>query len=333
VFLAVYSVSAKTQIAHGLPMESHIFKDFDAFAASVRGVEATMMLQNPIRRAWAVDEVALPEISVQFGRLGSGNIVEGQGSRDGYLIYLPLTGECEYSANGVVLGKRSFAIFEPACDFCFSTEFAHDWCTIFVPSSMFARRDDLETPPSRANGFACRATREDCNLAHQFRSLVGQTMTAAANCDQFERTRAARFVEEELLNVASVVVGQSLAGEPHREGRPPRPREVIIRRCKEFLDQHDDEHVLVGQMADAADVSERTLRRAFTEYYGISPVRYLHLRQFHQVHRALRDADHEATTVTKILVQHGVWSFGRFASQYRQLFGKLPMQTLKTRTR
>ena len=314
-------------------MQSRIFKDFDAFAASVKGIEATMMLQHPARRAWAVDEVSLPEISVQIGRLGSGNIVEGQGSPDGYLIYLPLTDECEYSANGVDLSKRSFAIFEPGCDFCFSTKFEHDWCTIFVPSYKFVCGDDLETPPSRANGFTCRATREDCSLAHQFRSLVGQTMTAAANCDQFERTRAARFVEEELLNVASVVVGNSLASRHHREGRPPCPRDVIIRRCKEFLDQCEDEPVLLKQMADAADVSERTLRRVFTEYYGVSPVRYLHLRQLHQVHHALREADHEATTVTKILVQNGVWSFGRFASQYRQLFGERPLQTLQTRTR
>ncbi len=163
-------------------MRTHVFQDFDAFAASVRGVEAVMMLQNRSRRFWAVETVVLPEISVQFGRLGSGNIIEGQGSPDGYLIYLPLTDACAYSANGIVLGKGSFAIFEPGCDFAFSTKFEHNWCTIFVPSHKFARVGDLVAPSSGAKKSACRVTCEDRRVANRFRTLVGQTITAAANC-------------------------------------------------------------------------------------------------------------------------------------------------------
>jgi AraC family ethanolamine operon transcriptional activator len=309
-------------------MRAHVFDDFDAFADSVRGVEAVMMLQNPIRRSWAVDEVVLPEISVQFGRLGSGNIVEGQGSPDGYLIYLPLTDACAYSANGIVLGKGCFAIFEPGCDFCFSTKFEHDWCTIFVPSHKFTHGGDLESPSSGTKKSACRVTREGRRVANQFRTLVGQTMTAAANCSQFEPARAARFVEEELLKVASAVVGQPLAGQRHQGGRPPCPREEIIRRCKELLGQHECEPILMKDMAVAADVSERTLRRAFTDYYGVGPVRYLQLRQLHQVHRALRAADPEDVSVSGVFVRHGVWAYSRFASRYARLFGELPSETL-----
>jgi AraC family ethanolamine operon transcriptional activator len=89
----------------------------------------------------------------------------------------------------------------------------------------------------------------------------------------------------------------------------------------------------LGEMAAAAGVSERTLRRAFTEHYGVGPVRYLQLRQLHQVHRALRAAQPEEQSVSEILLAHGEWAFSRFAFRYRQLFGELPSETLRSKSK
>jgi AraC family ethanolamine operon transcriptional activator len=80
-------------------------------------------------------------------------------------------------------------------------------------------------------------------------------------------------------------------------------------------------------------VSERTLQNVFREYYGLGPVRYLQLRQLHRIRHALRAADPEAVSVTDVVVRHGEWQFGRFASRYRQLFGELPSETLRTKRR
>jgi transcriptional regulator GlxA family with amidase domain len=82
-------------------------------------------------------------------------------------------------------------------------------------------------------------------------------------------------------------------------------------------------------MAAAADVSERTLRSAFHEYYGTGPVDYLQLRRLNQVRRVLRAAEPGEVTVTDVLLHHGVLQFGRFASQYRRLFGESPSETLQ----
>ncbi|MEA3412766.1 MAG: hypothetical protein U9R74_14665, partial [Pseudomonadota bacterium] len=79
-------------------MQIHTYRDFDAFAADVRDVDSVMMLQNPTHRHWSISHVDLPGIHVQLGRLGSGNIVEGQSWPQGTLIYLPLTEDCLYSA-------------------------------------------------------------------------------------------------------------------------------------------------------------------------------------------------------------------------------------------
>ena len=67
-------------------MQSKSFTDFDAFADSVCDVDAVMMFQNAKCRRWTINHVYLPETHVQLGRLGSGNIVEGQSWSNGYLL-------------------------------------------------------------------------------------------------------------------------------------------------------------------------------------------------------------------------------------------------------
>jgi hypothetical protein len=52
------------------------------------------------------------------------------------------------------------------------------------------------------------------------------------------------------------------------------------------------------------------------------------LRRLHQVREALRNAEPDELTVTSVAAQYGFWQFGRFAGQYRRLFGELPSDTL-----
>jgi AraC family ethanolamine operon transcriptional activator len=314
-------------------MQSLRFQDFDAFAGSVRDVDCRMLLQNAQHHLWSIAQVNLPEIHVQLGRLGSGNIVEGQSWAHGYLLYLPLTDACAYSANGTVLDKHSFMALEPGCEFCISTKFEHDWCTISVPTHKFAGGGDLVEPSSDSGKMICRTTRANRQVANQFRASVSQVMTAAANCRQFESSPAAKSAVEEMVKIASLVLGQRQSVEPNREGRRRVPRPEIIRRSQELLEERKGEPVRIGELAAAADVSKRTLLTAFNEYYGVGPVRYLQLRQLHQVRRALRAADPEAVSVSEVLVDHGVWEFSRFASRYRRLFGERPSETLRAKKR
>ena len=107
------------------------------------------------------------------------------------------------------------------------------------------------------------------------------------------------------------------------------PRTQIVRKAMEFVEQRDNEYLLVKDLATAAGVSERTLRTAFQEYFSVGPVRYLKLRRLHQVQRRLKAADPSNNSVTEIAAEFGVWELGRFAHDYRCLFGELPSETLR----
>jgi AraC family ethanolamine operon transcriptional activator len=98
--------------------------------------------------------------------------------------------------------------------------------------------------------------------------------------------------------------------------------------AKALIESCEDEVLGIDDLARAADVSVRTLQTAFLAYFGVPPHRYLRLRRLHQFREALRRADPDETTVTKIAVRFGSWQFGRFAGQYRRLIGELPSVTL-----
>ena len=312
-------------------MKYQYFRDFDEFANSVDDIDSTMMRQNPAHFIWSLKQVYLPKIHVQLGRLGSGNIADGQSWSDGYMLYLPLTDTCEYLSKGKVVDKNSFLILEPGCDFCISTKTDHDWCSISIPTQKLARGGDFGEPSSGSEKMTCRVSRPNPQLAAQFQKLVCQIMTTATNCLEFESSPAATCVEAELLKVVSLIIRQRQAAQPNPEGRPKLPREEIIRRSKELLEERDGKPILVGELASRAEVCERTLRTAFKDYFGVGPLRYLQLRQLHQAQRALRAADAEAVSVTNVLLRQGVWDFGRFASRYHQLFGELPSETLRAK--
>jgi AraC-like DNA-binding protein len=62
----------------------------------------------------------------------------------------------------------------------------------------------------------------------------------------------------------------------------------------------------------------------------MSPHKYLWLRRMHLARRALAGADPAAAAVTGIALDHGFGELGRFAVQYRELFGESPSATLRS---
>jgi transcriptional regulator GlxA family with amidase domain len=54
------------------------------------------------------------------------------------------------------------------------------------------------------------------------------------------------------------------------------PRPGIIRRSQALLEERKGRPVYIWELAAAAEVSERTLRTAFHEYFGVGPARCLH---------------------------------------------------------
>jgi AraC family ethanolamine operon transcriptional activator len=309
------------------------FRDFDEFVASVQGVDCTMLLQNPARHSWDLSAADISGHRVQFGRMGSGNIVEGQSWKDGYLICLPLSDMCAHAVNGVPIEKGAFMILEPGSEFCLSIKLEHDWCSIFIPARALDLQPGLEAPERDSEKMICRTTRPNIVLARRFRASVRDILTTASNDALFESSMASTIAAASLVELGSTIIGLRQRSESAHPGRRKLPREEIIRRAGQLFAEREGEHLSMAELVEAARVSERTLRTAFNECYGVSPVRYFQLRNLHRVHCALDKAEPDETTVAQVLLRHGEWEFGRFATRYRRLFGERPSETLKAEHR
>ena len=129
------------------------------------------------------------------------------------------------------------------------------------------------------------------------------------------------------------VISRNAPAEVSVSGRPRFHRDEIIKACKQFVEQAGDLPIHITELAEGSGISERTLRTVFKEYYGISPIRYIQLRQLNLINQALKKANPENSSVTECLFKHGVWELGRFSKKYHKLFGEYPSQTLRKKTK
>jgi AraC family ethanolamine operon transcriptional activator len=103
-------------------------------------------------------------------------------------------------------------------------------------------------------------------------------------------------------------------------------RQVAVNRALELiLSTHDA--ITVSDVYKYSAVSWRTLDRAFKERFGVSPKQYIVAARMVGVRRSLVAAP-QGTKVTDVANDWGFWHLGRFASDYKRMFGELPSQTL-----
>jgi AraC-like DNA-binding protein len=307
-------------------LETKLYRDFDDFTETVGDVDCRMTMNRPGRNVWSLTRVSLPDVHVQIGSVGSGNIIEGQALRDGYLFYLPLTADCAYSANGQLIGRDAFLVLEPGCDFVLSTADDHDWCAFSVPNHQLdpGFRHLLPSPGEPARSWISRPS---LALAGAVRSRLGD-LAEAARIPDFDTSPAARNAAAAFSALGTHIVAGRGREENVARGRPPLSRSRIVRRVMAALRKTDRELPDFAGLASHAGVSERTLRTVFKEYFGVGPNRYLRLRRLQSIRRALKAADPATTSVSEVLVRHGEWQFGRVAGRYKTLFGESPSATL-----
>jgi AraC-like DNA-binding protein len=138
------------------------------------------------------------------------------------------------------------------------------------------------------------------------------------------------IVDEPLASEHERAAARPMWTEPQQLHPPTRARStLIVRRAEAFFREHIGETISIAQLSSVAGVSERGLRNAFYNVYAVSPKRYLRRWQLHQVRRALRAPTRLGVSVTDVAMLHGFYELGRFAGEYKALFGERPSQTLR----
>lgn len=99
-----------------------------------------------------------------------------------------------------------------------------------------------------------------------------------------------------------------------------------LRLLEEWIEAHLEEPITIGRLCEVAAIGERGLQKAFELRRGMSPLRYLAERRLAAARRRLEQQD-DGADVTRVALGLGFFNLGRFASEYRALFGETPSLT------
>ena len=132
------------------------------------------------------------------------------------------------------------------------------------------------------------------------------------------------------------IVAALLLGQPHTytsalADPPSLPAPRVVAAALERAAATPSEPPTVGELAEAAGVSERTLHEAFRRRLGTSPAAYVRDLRLQAAREALVAADTATTTVARVALEHGFAHPGRFAIAYRERFGEAPGESLRRR--
>jgi AraC family ethanolamine operon transcriptional activator len=156
------------------------------------------------------------------------------------------------------------------------------------------------------------------------------TERAISSNINFTEAAAIAAVEEEVSLCLTHVLERSMKVQDRHVGRPQFSRSRVIARTLSLIEANEGQPLFVDDLCRATQVSERTLRNIFHEFFGVGPMRLLKVRQLREIRAALLRADPQHDTVTRIAARFGIWDFSLFARNYKALFGESPSRTLRT---
>lgn len=300
-----------------------VFTEFDAYENAFQHAQVRMTLHRRERRNWAIGQMSLGRVQLQWGTSGGGMVSEGEVEPGGHALFIPLSDFTTNGVNGCRLSERAIMVAESGSEFCVSADSWNEWCSLFIPDDAKGSEN-----PGREQGSSsgCRVVTLSSRQLRQVRLAVRKLIQLATG--NATSATAETTTEAMLQQFAESAIAQTPGEASAGRGRPRLNRNGVVRLVENDLSPESNQTPCVGDLADAADVSQRTLLRIFHDWYGVSPARYARLRKIHAVRDALLAADSSSTTVTAVLIQHDISQFGRFAGVYRELFGESPSETL-----
>jgi len=293
------------------------FTDFDAWGDAIKGASLRLACDAVEARCWTLGVASLGQVMLQVAFEGGGNVCYGGNTHEGLTLFVPLSRAAEHVVNGEPLDDESVLAIPCGADFRIRVRRrAHAWCSIALPPGA--------TEGWRGPAVSGRVA-APVGAVPRLRRMVNEI--AATLLDRSVGTAAHGQAGQDLMAAAIACLPHVPAPGAIR-GRPRLDRGAIVRRAMETLEAS----VTVPTAADLAEtigVNGRTLQRTFQESFGMPPKQYLLLRSLHAVRCSLRTAAADDATVADVLVRHGIWEFGRFASRYRRQFGELPSETIR----
>lgn len=303
--------------------------DMDELAASLENCDVDIIVRSGARRPSQLGVLKIGEIAIMHARIEPACTVRWVAHRDHVQVILPHRGKGRAVADGADLLPGNVLVARPGSTSVVATAGPCTITAISVPVSLVeAVGTDAagagELPDGRRPSMYRQLPAADELARLAIRALwhFGLRHPEWAN-----RAEVARAVREVYL----------LALLPARKPVAPilRGRGLAAERALHCIDQWLASTAAAASQIDdfrsVLQLSDRTLRAVFRRYYGTSPAAFLRFNRMRQARRLLKDPNRRSLRVADIAAECGFLDFGRFAGQYRILFGDYPSRARRQR--
>ncbi|GAA5112877.1 hypothetical protein GCM10023339_16460 [Alloalcanivorax gelatiniphagus] len=166
--------------------------------------------------------------------------------------------------------------------------------------------------------------------AARWRATVDQLAVAFPDRDDHvAHAEASRLLGHTLLHTfTNNLVGDGPGREAYRDVRDATTS--TLRRAQLVIEDRAHEDLSLAALAEACRVSPRALQYAFRRDLGCTPLGYVRQVRLDLVHQSLLEGS--TPTVSEVAARFGFFNPGRFATEYRKVFGENPGQTFARST-
>jgi AraC family ethanolamine operon transcriptional activator len=310
-------------------MTRTVFSDFDEFADSIRGIAGRFVPTARSEGEWWVEVSALGRVDLQQLQIGGAATYAGDGTPDTLTLGIPMTDPKRIRIDGHALEDNSLIYLKRDQPFTFASREATRWAGVTIGlngANPGQKMFDAEQVMARMD--AATRAQSDPHHLDRLRQLVGRISSADGSVG-FHDPAASSSAEEEVLSTVLRTIEASTATLDRHIGRPQVSRSRVISRTLALIEAKQGKPMFIDDLCGATEVSERTLRNVFHEYFGVGPMRLLKVRQLLEIRAALLAADPSRDTVARIAASFGVWDFSLFARNYKALYGESPSESLR----
>jgi AraC family ethanolamine operon transcriptional activator len=257
---------------------------------------------------------AIDAVIVNAGRYSRGLRVFGSLPADSVVVGAILSAKSDGCLNGYRFGRGDIICYPAGTELDYLLPAETHWVALQVPVAELSEWGLTSALFSTTRIFS--ASLPGCSRA------VAALARLADGNGTGERGSGGREVLDPLIDELAALAA---AGAPALARPSYAERMRQLRRFEQLANERIGERLSIPALCEEIGVAQRTLEQGFRDHLGLSPRRYLTVLRLHAARRALLlDSDLPVATLAR---RCGINHPGRFACDYRTLFGELPTET------
>ncbi|WFU39078.1 helix-turn-helix domain-containing protein [Bradyrhizobium sp. CB82] len=300
------------------------FFDFEALRDAVQDGSLEVVQLEHGKISGTLTHISVGSLGISTGSFSRGVRFRGALSEQRWQIGMTLSAPALIEHVETTPGDH--IITAPHQEFYSSHHSGNQYAAAFItPSELFAFLDAQQPGAADAWRRANSVLKTDpaaaaINVA-QFRMVLAALNTHGPALPD----EVVEFYKRRILELLTAPIRTTGYRGPH-----PKSAAKLVRAVDRYLVDAGNRPVHISELCERFEVPRRSLHRAFDDVLGIPPITFLRRKRLGDVHTALLRAG-PGVTISGISIKHGFGDDGRFAKEYRLLFGELPHETLRRR--